>query len=96
MSLFHPARLRARIVDDWRLGWRFWSIRLQAAAIATGAVLAAAPGFAGAIWSTIPADVRAMIPGTIGRWLPVAFGVLAMLARFVKQTRPPAGGKEHG
>lgn len=79
------AWLRRRLIADWRRGWRFWSVRLEALAIASEAWLAGAPEAATQIWIAIPADMRAMLPPSIAHALPLAFGLLALVARFIKQ-----------
>lgn len=75
------AALRARLIDDARLWWRFWSQRLHAAAVA---VLAAYEPLLASI-NALPADVRALVP-----WMPtiaIVLAVAGMLARLVKQDK---------
>jgi hypothetical protein len=79
---------RGRIIDEWRRGLRFWSVRLQAAAVASGTLIVAAPDALVEAWHAIPPDLRAILPGQAARWLPILFGMLAILARFVRQ-KPP-------
>lgn len=77
--------LRARLIADWRRGWRFWSVRLEALALASGAWLLGAPDLATQLWLALPPETRAVLPHGIGRWLPFALGLLALAARFIKQ-----------
>ena len=96
-ALEHASRLWSaaedRLIDDWRRGWRFWSVRLQAMALASGTALIAAPDLLARGWAAIPVDMRALLPGDLARWLPLIFGLLALLARFLKQRREPHHGR---
>jgi hypothetical protein len=83
--------LRARIVADWRRGWRFWSVRLQALALASGTLLAAAPEALVEAWRAMPPYLRTMIPAEMAPWLPLLFGALAILARFIRQKQVDHG-----
>lgn len=77
--------IAAMLIDDWRRGWRFWSVRLQALGLASGALLIGAPEAAVQIWAAIPPDIRTLLPPAIGQWLPLLFGLLAIAARFMRQ-----------
>lgn len=75
--------LRARLIDDARLWWRFWSLRLQAAGVA---LLSVTEPLTQSL-NALPADVRGMVP-----WLPYLGGALVvagMLARLIKQKGKP-------
>ena len=75
--------LRARLTDDARLWWRFWSVRLHAAALG---LLALYEPLLASI-NALPADVRALVP-----WMPMlamVLGVAGLLARIVKQKEKP-------
>jgi hypothetical protein len=66
------ARIRARLIDDWRQAWRFWSVRLSA----FGAALSAA-------WVSMPADMRDGFPGA--QWIGLMLFISVLLARLVVQ-----------
>ncbi|MDZ7894164.1 MAG: hypothetical protein U5M50_03900 [Sphingobium sp.] len=79
------ARLRSRVIDQWRLGWRLWSVRLHAAALALAALFAAAPQAVLELWAMLPVEAKAAIPPHFARWIPVLLGAAGIAARFVKQ-----------
>lgn len=79
------ARLRARVIDHWRMGWRLWSVRLHALAVAVAALFAAAPSTVLEAWAALPPELKAEIPPHFARWIPVVLGVAGILARFVRQ-----------
>lgn len=77
--------LQEHVIDEWRDGWRFWSVRIQAAAVAAGTVLAAMPNELAQIWASLPPELRAAMPPAVVRWLPILLGLSAIAARFLKQ-----------
>jgi hypothetical protein len=86
------AALRRRIIGDWRRGWRFWSVRLQALAVASGAMLVGAPDALAEAWRAMPPELRALVPSHVAHWLPILLGGLAIAARFIRQDRPGHDG----
>lgn len=85
------AMLRLHFIDEWRSGWRFWSVRMQAMAVAVGAALTVLPGEMAQLWASLPPEARSALPPGVGRWAPVVLGLGAIVARFLKQ-----GDKHHG
>lgn len=77
--------LRDHLIADWRKGWRFWSVRLEALAIASGVSLLAAPDLALWIWTSLPPHLLALLPPALVHGVPVTFGLLALAARFIQQ-----------
>lgn len=65
------ARIRARLIPDLRVSWRYWSVRI----LTFGAGLLA-------VWPEIPADVRDALPyaNQIGALVVIA-GLIARLVR---------------
>lgn len=77
--------LQGHVIDEWRGGWRFWSVRIQAMAVAASTVLAALPGELAQLWASLPPELRAAMPPAVLRWLPILLGLSAIAARFLKQ-----------
>lgn len=65
-------RLKARLVDDWRQAWKWWSVRVSAFGIALSGA-----------WVALPADTRALIPGA--QWIGLALFALTIAARLIDQ-----------
>lgn len=79
--------LRARLIDDARLWWRFWSMRLAA----LGAIVTASaqwfPDALSAAWNAIPPDMRALLPAPLLHSIPVVLFAAIMVARVVAQRK---------
>lgn len=73
--------LRARLIDDAHLWWRFWSTRLQAA----GLTLIAAADPLNQALAALPADMRAQLPFV--REVGVFLVVAGMVARVLRQDK---------
>jgi hypothetical protein len=62
---------------------RLWSVRVPAFGAAIFGALLAAPDQALAIWSALPPEVQALVPGT--RQFGLALSAAAIVARLIKQ-----------
>jgi lysozyme len=82
-----------KLIPDWRLSWRLWSVRLAAIGALLSALAAGAPDALLTAWNALPDEVRMLIPASIGRWLSSALFLLAMIARLVRQA-PKEGSDE--
>lgn len=71
------ARLRARLVDDWRSAWRWWSTWMHVAGTAAAGLLLLTPSMPAEVQALVPVQYRAL---AIGAW-----AVAGLLARLVKQ-----------
>lgn len=70
-------KLRARLIEDWRKAWRYWSVQVSL----FGAALSAA-------WTQLPADTRASIPGA--QWIGFALFMLVLASRLIQQGKTDA------
>lgn len=86
------APLRARLIDDARLWWRFWSMRLAAFGAIVTALVQWFPDALSAAWSAMPPDMRAYLPAPLLRSIPVALFVAIMVARIVAQKKATPNG----
>lgn len=69
-------RIKAKLIDEWKQAWRFWSVRLAL----IGAAMSAG-------WGALPADTRALIPGS--QWIGLFLFLAVTVARLIDQ-----GGKK--
>ena len=69
--------MRMKIVDDARRAWRWFSVQALA-------VLAVVP----LIWSELPPEVQALVPGEWKPWVLAAVAVAGILGRLVDQDKP--------
>lgn len=79
--------MRLKLIDDARLWWKMWSVRLAAlGSIAVGYVLAS-PDVLLSTLNAMPAEVRQLFPPFAG----LALFALVTLVRLIKQ-----GGRNDG
>lgn len=80
-------RVRARLVDDWKRAWRWWSMRFNAAGIAVLAFVQFEPGAVLWVWNMMPGEVRRFLPPNFLLWVGLGLFLLSMLSRVVKQEK---------
>jgi hypothetical protein len=81
------APVRARLIDDARLWWRFWSMRLAALGAIATALAQWFPDVLSAAWNAMPSDMRASLPAPLLHSIPVILFVAIMVARIVAQKK---------
>lgn len=70
----------------WRALARAWSVQLAAIGVAvSGLLLTLDPAQAQAIWQSMPAELRQLIPAHVQTWLSLALFVAIMVARAAHQ-----------
>ncbi|AJP72259.1 DUF7940 domain-containing protein [Sphingomonas hengshuiensis] len=74
-------RLTARLVDNWRLAWKFWSVRIAALLGVVATYLLAAPDTLVQVIAALPPELRGWVPPLLGPALTVAI----VLVRLWKQ-----------
>lgn len=80
-------RLRARLVDECRDWWRWWSVRLNAIGLAIMGWLAFDPVSLLYVWNLLPRDVRNLLPDLPVTAIGAALFALALIARLVRQPK---------
>lgn len=79
--------VRAHLVDEARLWWRWWSMRFNAIGLAILAWVQFDPVSVLAVWNMMPRQVQNIVPEHALSALALVFFVLAMLARIVRQPK---------
>ena len=79
--------VRAHLVDEARLWWRWWSMRLNAIGLAILAWVQFDPVSVLAVWNMMPRQVQGVLPEHALTGLALVFFALAMLARIVRQPK---------
>jgi len=85
------APIRARMIDDARQWWRFWSMRLAVLGALITAFVQWFPDTLAAIWNAMPADMRGYLPEPLLHSIPVILFVAVGLARVVAQKKAKSG-----
>ena len=83
--------LRARLIDDWRRSWRFWSMRLSLIGALLSAASAAFPAAMLDAWNALPPDLRTMIPARTAQVIAAILFTGTMAARLFRQRQNPHG-----
>ncbi len=76
-----------KLVDDAKVWWKLWSIRLGALGTALTGLLIASPDAVLFAWNLLPLDLRAAIPAQYVPLIGVFIFVMSMVARLVKQDK---------
>jgi hypothetical protein len=77
------AKRRAR--DLWLRAWPLWSVRMSAIGAILTVVAAAAPDMLLQIWNALPAEVLALVPASIGRFISPTLFLLTIAVRLIPQ-----------
>jgi hypothetical protein len=83
------APVRAHLIDDARLWWRFWSIRLAALGAIVTALAQWFPDAVLVAWNGVPPEMRAYLPTPVLRSIPMILFVAILVARIVAQKATP-------
>jgi len=75
------------LIQDWRVAWRFWSLRLNALGTLLLGWFLLVPESMLTLWGFLPPEARAILPPRAAMAAPLIMFVLATLARLVKQER---------
>lgn len=75
------------LVEETKVWWKLWSIRLGALATAIMAVFIGWPETMLFVWQAMPYEVRMLMPPRYAQFIGLFIYVLAMLARFIKQKK---------
>ena len=76
----------AHLIDDWKFGWKFWSIRFQVLGTFL-LLLTALPDYALQAFALLPSDVKATLPKDLLYWLGIASIIGGAISRFFKQAK---------
>jgi hypothetical protein len=83
-----------KLIDGWRQAWRLWSVRLSALGAIIMGWVALTPDALLQAWNALPDDVQAMVPEHVGKLIPFALFVAALIARLVPQPKAAAKVQE--
>lgn len=82
--------IKSRLIDDWRKGHKFWSVRLSGIGIALQTLFLSWGNLPLDIWNVMPHELRQHVPPRIAFALPALFFAAAMIARFIQQGKKDA------
>lgn len=79
--------LQGKLVDDAHKFFKFWSVKLQLAAIAVTTYATIATDQLNQLWQTMPDDVKALIPAKYLPLISAGLMVASLMARITKQAK---------
>ncbi len=78
---------RIKLIEEWKLARKFWSIRLGAIGTAVTSLFILWPDSALYFWGAMPEEVKAWIPPQYVPLIGVFIFAMSMFARLVKQQK---------
>lgn len=76
-----------KLIDDWKNGLKFWSVRLGVIGTIVASIFIAVPDAAIFAWNLLPLEFKSAIPERYMPMIGVSVFFLSMIARFIKQTK---------
>lgn len=76
---------RFKTVDEIRVWWKLWSIRLGLVGSAITGWLVSFPDQAVGLWAAMPYEIRQFIPANYMPLIGVFLFLMSMVSRFIKQ-----------
>lgn len=76
-----------KVDPDWRLWWRMWSVRLNAAGLAILGWIQVDPVGVLSVWNMMPPDVQAAVPASALQYVGMSLVGLSLMARLVRQPK---------
>lgn len=80
-------QIRARLINNAKDWWRFWSIRFNAAGIAVLTFAQFDPVQTLGVWNMMPGSVRAALPANLLTIIGMGLFALSMLSRVIDQRK---------
>lgn len=79
--------MKLQLIDNWRKGWKLWSVRFSFLGMVTQFLALADWGAVLGIWNMMPVPVRVMFPGQFMSIISAVLFGAAMIARFIPQPK---------
>jgi len=76
-----------KLIENWRIVYKFWSVRLTAVGTLMVGYIAAVPDILVSAWNMLPADLRTIIPPNYLLYISVGIFIAGMFSRVVKQDK---------
>lgn len=75
------------LIDNWRDGWRLWSVRCQALGLALLGLIEMFPDIVYRAWAALPPAMQSHVHEDVVRWVAYATLIAAIVARFIRQRK---------
>lgn len=74
-----------KLIPEWREGWKFWSIRIQAAGLFIIALLETIPETIYTAWLSLPPELHGLVPEGALKWVAYLTLISSIVARMIRQ-----------
>lgn len=74
-----------KLIEDWRQGWRWWSVRTSAIGAILSGLALALPDSLLAVWHLLPPGIAVMLPQGFFAIAPLLLFVGTLVSRFIRQ-----------
>ena len=76
-----------KLIEQWRLFWRMWSIRFTALGTVLLGWITASPDIITAAWNSLPDEIKSYIPQEYLMYVTISLFILGMFSRIIKQDK---------
>ena len=76
-----------KLIEQWRLFWRMWSIRFTALGTVLLGWITASPDIITAAWTFLPGEIKSYIPQEYLMYVTISLFILGMFSRIIKQDK---------
>lgn len=74
-----------KLIDNWRQGWKFWSVRFDVIGLALIGAMEAFPQSVYYAWGLMPDSLKSHMGTDVLQWVAYSAIVASIIARFIKQ-----------
>lgn len=78
---------RMKLIEDWKKGWKMWSVRLSALGASIMGMFLYFPEWSLYLYNAMPREIRDLLPDNFALFLAMVVFVGTALARIVKQEK---------
>jgi len=76
-----------KLIKQWRLFWRMWSLRFNALGTLLLGWITISPDVITLAWNSLPVEMKAYIPEKYLMYITIALFILGMVSRIIKQEK---------
>ena len=76
-----------KLIEQWRLFWRMWSIRFTALGTILLGWITASPDIILNAWLSLPDEIKSYLPQEYLMYITIALFILGMVSRIIKQDK---------
>lgn len=74
-----------QLIEDWKESYKFWSVRLGLVGTALVSLFLSAPEAALYAWSSLPSELKSVLPPEVVKYSGVVILLLSFFARLIRQ-----------